>query len=196
MVENHYDFINVHHHKSNVGLEKEFKRLGKDDSNYVEVLGEKVYLPSPNLHALFLLKHTMSDFTTSSMTIKQLLDWAFYVQKHEQEIDWLWLKRILEQYHMMDFFCCINAICVEDLGFDPRFFQDVQFNPLMKSRVLNDILYPKYPLKEPARLLPRLIYKFRRWKGNAWKHKMCYKESMWSAFWSGVWNHLLKPRSI
>ena len=196
MVENHYDFINVHHHKSNVGLEKELKRLGQDDSFSVEVLGETVYLPSPNLHALFLLKHAMNDFTTSSVHLKQLLDWAFLVQKHEKEIDWVWLKRTLEQYHMMDFYSCINGICVEELGFDAEIFHGVQFDPAIKARMLNDILYPKYSLREPAGLLPRLIYKFRRWKGNAWKHKMCYNESMWSAFWSGVWNHLLKPKSI
>jgi hypothetical protein len=64
MVENHYDFINVHHHKGNVELEKEFKQLAFDDTHFVDVNGEKVYLPSPNLHALFLIKHAMTDFTS------------------------------------------------------------------------------------------------------------------------------------
>ena len=45
-----------------------------------------------------------------------------------------------------------------------------------------------------------LIFKMRarlyRWRDNEWKHQLCYKDSMWSAFWSGVWNHLLKPSSI
>ena len=52
-VENHYDFLNVHHHKSNVEMEAILKELGLDDSHYVELNGEKVYLPSANLHALF-----------------------------------------------------------------------------------------------------------------------------------------------
>ena len=196
MVENHYDFINVHHHKSNIGLEKEFKRLGEDDSHVVEVYGEKVYLPSPNLHALFLLKHVMNDFTAFSVTLRQMLDWGFHVKRYEKEIDWQWLKEILEQYHMIDFFNCLNAICVEELGFDSKIFHGVQFNPALKDRVLQDILHPQYSVNEPSNLLPRLVYKFKRWKGNAWKHELCYKESMWSAFWSGVWNHLLKPKSI
>lgn len=196
LVENHYDFINVHHHKSNVELEKEFQRLGQDDTHAVEVYGEKVYLPSPNLHALFLLKHTMNDFTSFSMTLRQLLDWAFHVEKHGKEIDWEWLNGILEKYHMKDFFNTVNAICVEDLGFPTSSFPVMLYNPDLKKRVLNDILSPKYTLEEPSRLIPRLIYKYKRWRGNAWKHKMCYNESMWSAFWSGVWGHLLKPRSI
>lgn len=196
MVENHYDFINVYHHKSNIELEKVFKELGQDDTHYVVVNGEKVYLPSPNLHALFLLKHTMNDFTSFSMTLRQLLDWAFFVEKHSKEIDWKWLVGVLEKYHMLDFFNTINAICVEDLGFNPSIFHSVQFKPELKDRVLKDILKPEFTADEPASLIPRLIYKYKRWKGNAWKQEMCYQESMWSSFWYGVWGHLLKPKTI
>lgn len=196
MVENHYDFINVYHHKSNIELEKVFKKLGQDDTHYVVVNGEKVYLPSPNLHALFLLKHTMNDFTSFSMTLRQLLDWAFFVEKHSKEIDWKWLVGVLEKYHMLDFFNIINAICVEDLGFEASMFHGVQFKPEMKEKVLCNILNPKFTAAEPSSLIPRLIYKYKRWKGNRWKHEMCYNESMWNTFWFGVWGHLLKPKSI
>lgn len=196
MVENHYDFINVYHHKSNVELEKLFKKLGQDDSIFVDVNGEKVYIPSQNLHALFLLKHAINDFTSFSVSLRQLLDWAFYVKKYSNEIDWNWLIGVLNQFHMMDFFNIINAICVENLGFDTRLFPTVQFKPELKDRVLNDILNPKFLAIEPNRLLPRLAYKYRRWQGNGWKHELCYNESMSSAFWSGVWSHVLKPSSF
>ena len=196
MVENHYDFINVHHHKSNIELEKVFKELGTDDSHFVEVKGEMVYLPSPNLHALFLLKHSMNDFTSFSVTLRQLLDWAFFVEKNTKEIDWIWLEEQLEKFHMKDFFNCINAICVEDLGFPVEIFKTVQFVPGLKEMVLNDIMSPKYTAEEPRGLIKRVVYKYRRWKGNEWKHQMCYNESMLSSFWYGIWGHVLKPASI
>ena len=196
MVENHYDFINVHHHKSNVELEKVFKRLGSDDTHFVEIYGEKVYLPSPNLHALFLLKHSMNDFTSFSISFRQLLDWAFHVNVYGKEIDWGWLLEVVEKYHMKEFFNIINAICVEELGFPLSMFPSIQYDPLLKDKVLADIFYPKYGLEEPSGLSARIIYKFKRWKANEWKHKLCYNESMWSAFWSGVWSHLLKPCSL
>lgn len=195
-VENHYDFNNVYHHRSNAELEKIFKELGKDVSYSIEIEGNKVYLPSPNLHALFLLKHSMTDFAAFYVTLRQVLDWAFHVKKYHDEIDWKWLERVMEQFHMKEFFNCINAICVEDLGFDTYLFNGVKFNPNLKDKVLADILEPKYPREEPKFLIPRMRFKYRRWKGNAWKHQMCYNESIWSAFWSGMWNHLLKPASI
>lgn len=217
-VENHYDFINVHHHRSNAELEKIFKELGSeanlnenDNRNAVgtriqsvDVNGQKVFLPSPNLHALFLLKHLVSHFASERMTLRQLLDWAFFVEKHTKEIDWGWLLPIVEDFHMKEFFDIVNAICVEDLGFYPVESLEFSVESLLKSlefrnlkeRVLDDILEPEFSEKAPKNVLRRIPFKYCRWKANEWKHFLCYKESMHSAFWSGVKNHLLKPSSI
>ena len=195
-VENHYDFINVHHHKSNVGIEKILKEQATDDSYFVDVEGEKVFIPSPNLHALFLLKHTMMHFAAEGVSLRQLIDWGFFVEKHHQEVDWDWLQNVLDEYGMTQMFNILNAICVGDLGFDVKLFPSVQFDPMLKDRVLNEIIAPEFDEELPKDVFRRVAYKLRRWKGNAWKHELCYDDSLWSAFWSGVWNHLLKPSSI
>ena len=196
MVENHYDFVNVHHHKSSIKIERVLKELGKDDSHSVEVNGEKVYLPSENLHALFLMKHLVSHFASEYVTLRQVLDWAFFVEKHGKNVDWPWLLDLLDEFHMREFFNCINAICVEELGFDSIMFPNILSNSNIKDRVLNDIMQPEFSGEEPRLMIPRILFKYRRWKANGWKHELCYDESMWSAFWSGVWSHLLKPSSI
>ena len=195
-VENHYDFLNVHHHKSNVEMEKILKDLGQDDSHYVELEGEKVYLPSPNLHALFMLRHAMSNFASTGFNLRQLLDWGFFAEKHGSEIDWNWLDKQLQHFGMKKLYDIFNAICVGDLDFDVNIFPKVQFDPMMKDRVLNDILSPEFNEKERGGFFSRAIFKYRRWKANAWKHELCFSETMWSAFWSGVKSHLLKPSSI
>ena len=92
-----------------------------------------------------------------------------------------------------DFYNSINAICVEELGFESNIFNEVLYLPDIKERVLNDILYPEFGIVEPQPLHKRFIFKFRRWKANSWKHKLCYEESLWSSFWNGVLNHLIKP---
>lgn len=195
-VENHYDFLNVHHHKSNVEMEKILKDLGHDDSNYIEIEGERVYLPSANLHALFMLRHAMSNFASTGFNLRQLLDWGFFAKKHGSEIDWNWLDKQLVHFGMKKLYDIFNAICVGDLGFDVNIFPKVQFDPMLKDRVLNDILSPEFNEKERGGLFSRAIFKYRRWMANAWKHELCFNESMMSAFWSGVKSHLLKPSSI
>lgn len=195
-VENHYDFVNVHGHKSSAELEKLFKELGSDDSHFVQIGGEKVYLPSPNLHALFLIRHMVSHFAAAEISLRQVLDWGFFVEKHIKEIDWEWLLGILDKYHMRDFFNLINAICVDDLSFAADLFPEVRFIPELKDRVLADILEPAYGAAEPASFFPRIAYKYRRWQGNAWKQKLCYSESRWEMFRKGIWAKILKPASI
>lgn len=196
MVENHFDFIDVNHHQSHRALEKTLKELGKDDTHSAELYGEKVYIPSPNLHALFLQRHSMLHFAFGEFSFRQLLDWAFFVKAHGKEVDWKWLMNVLEQHGMTPLFNLFNAICIENLGFEAELFPRAEVEPVLKQRVLKEIFQPEFSETQPAGLVPRVAFKFRRWKANGWKHALCYKESMWSAFWSGVWGHLLKPKSI
>lgn len=196
IVENHYDFIDVHHRQSSPELEKVFKELGKDDSHSVDLHGEKVYLPSSDLHALFLLRHMMEHFAATEITLRQVLDWGFYVQNYSKDINWIWLNKVLERYGMSPAFNIFNAICVDDLGFEAALFPETHFIPEIKERVLCDLIAPEFSEHEPVNFLPRIVLKYKRWKANEWKHRLCYNESMWSSFWSGVWSHLLKPSSI
>ena len=196
MVENHYDFLNVHHHKSNPEFERILKDLGRDDSFHTDLDGQTLYLPSPNLHALFLLRHEMAHFAATDITLRHLLDWAFFVQKHGSEVDWSWLESMLGRFGMKQMYLIFNAICVEDLGFEPGLFNCEGVDSAIKERVLNEIISPEFGGETPKRLLPRVLFKYRRWKANGWKHKLCYRDSLWSSFWSGVVGHLLKPSSI
>ena len=196
MVENHYDFINVHHHRSNVAFERILKRLGEDDSHFVELYGERVYLPSPDLHALFLLKHMMLHFASGELSLRHVLDWGFFVKAHGSNVDWKYVTGVLEEFGMREMSGIFNAICGEQLGFSLNDNVNFCVDRELKERVLNEILSPEFVGETPSALIPRIVFKYRRWKANGWKHRLCYKESMWSAFWSGVWNHLLKPGSI
>lgn len=195
-VENHFDFVNVYAHKSSKRLEKLFKEHGQDDTYYIELYGNRVYLPSPNLHALFLIRHLQTHFAAEGATLRQLMDWGFFVKHYKKDVDWSWLEGVLSEYGMMDVYNIFNAICVEDLGFSSDLFTRVQFNPDLKDRVLDDIITPEYSLDLPNNLVKRALYKYRRWKGNAWKRSLCYKESSWCEFWTGLWGHLVKPSSF
>lgn len=196
LVENHYDFVNVHYGHGNDALEKVFKELAMDDSVRTEIDGQTVYLPSANLHALFVLRHTMSHFASTGMNLRQVLDWGFLIENHRSEIEWPWFLQILEQYHMMDFFHCLNAICVEDLGFDVSVFPSFQFDAALKNRVVNDVLSPEFGEGTPSGFLRRVAFKYRRWRANGWKQDLCYGDSRLKSFWTGVWGHLMKPEMI
>lgn len=216
-VENHYDFLNVHHHKSNVELEAILKSLAHTDNTCFRHTDSTdntdICLPSANFNALYLLRHAMSHFASTGMNLRQLLDWAFFVEKQGKEVDWEWLQGVLKKYGMEKMFDVMNVICVEDLGFNlveslgfsvrssssraeaESQLKSVEFIKL-KGRVLSDILEPEINEKSPRHVWKRVPFKYRRWKANAWKHELCFNDSMSSAFWAGVKNHLMKPASI
>ena len=192
-VENHYDFVNTHTRKSNAEIEIIFKKLAQSDSNYTIIDGERVYLPSADLHALFILRHTMSHFASTSMSLRQVLDWAFFVEKNTKSIHWEWLLDVLKRFKMEDFFSCLNAICVEDLGFDSSLFPPCPFSPGLKERVLSDTLSPEFNESAPAGRLSHVFFKYRRWRANNWKYLMCYNEGLLESFITLGWSHIVKP---
>lgn len=198
IVENHYDMLVTSSVKTNKELDPILKELAMDDSNSVIINGEKVYLPSANFNALFLLRHMLMHFVACGINLRNVLDWAFFWEKEGEKVDIVWLKGIVEQYHMDAFFNIVNAICIDDLGFAPNVFPSVQFNPTLKERVLKDTLAPEYDWKDAHRLgfLKRLLFKYKRWKAGAWKRELCYGESNWASFWMSIWSHVLKPSSI
>lgn len=205
-VENHYDFVNVHVHRSSRELEGIFKSLVFRVESLESVdSGEfKVNFPPANLHALFLVRHMVSHFSGASMSLRQVLDWGFFVKAHHEEVDWKWLVGVLEKYHMKEFFDCVNAICVEDLGFDKveslEFRVESQLKSLefkkLKERILNDTINPEFSEETPKHVWKRVPFKYRRWKSNSWKRELCYEDGQLRTFLGGVWNHLLKPAGI
>lgn len=196
-VEDHYDIVDVHSHRSNAEIEKVFKELALDDRRFVEIGGVKVYMPSADFNALFLLRHALSHFASTSIDLRQVLDWGFFMEKHSAEIDWKWLEGMLERFYMRDFYDCLCRICVEDLGFSSAAFKiEPRVDSAVKARVLNDIISPEFQGSEPKGLFGRVWFKFRRRCANTWKHRLCYREGVISSFFVSVWGHLLKPKSI
>ena len=113
------------------------------------------------------------------------------MRAHKNEVDWVWLDEHLVKYGMMQMFNIINAICIGQLGFDVNSFPPIQFEPKIKDRIVKDMFSPEFSEEIPQSFLRRFSWRYRHWKANAWKHELCFKESMWSSFWSGVWGHLL-----
>ena len=198
MVENHYDFLNVHAHRSNRVIEARLQKLTQQDLETVEVDGEQVYLPSPDFHALFMLRHSAAHFAAERIVIRHLLDWRYFVEKYTNQIDWQSLQTMAKRLNMHRFLSCMNAICIDKFGMPqecvPAFERDVE----LEERVWNEILRPEFSESKPkdAGYLSSWGYMFRRWWANRWKHRIVYSEGLVTTFLVQVWSHLLKPKSL
>ena len=137
-VENHYDFINTKAHRDARRIEKRLKQLA-ENCNEIKVNGKKVYLPSANFNAIFLMRHMAQHFAGDHLLLRQVLDWGFFVRAHSHEVDWTSTIEFLKEIGLYDFFNVINAICVSNIGFSENVFPPIERQKQMEERILNDI---------------------------------------------------------
>ena len=198
MVENHYDFLNIHAHLSNCIIEQRLQQLTQQPMEQILVDDTAIYLPSPDFHALFMLRHSASHFAAERIVMRHLLDWRYFIEKYTAHIDWPALRKIATQTNMHKFLDCINAICIDRLGLSNHCVPEFERDKQLEERVWNEILHPEFAQPQPknAGYIKSWNFMFRRWWANRWKHRIVYNESLAKTFFVQVWSHLLKPKSL
>jgi hypothetical protein len=184
LVENHYDFVNTLTRRSNRKLEVELKQMAQDKSHTMEINGQVIYLPSPNLSALFLLRHLVLHFSSVGMSLRQVLDWAFFVEKHGTQVDWSWLVERARHYNMHRFLSCIDRISVEHFGFSPSIFPVLEFDAKLTERVFDDCFHHAH-VAENETLLDRM----KRWASRGWQYGICFSDSRLSYLLTSIWGY-------
>lgn len=195
-VENHYDFVNTKINESAKELEALFKRLATFDKPLA--MGEgAIYLPSPTLNAIFLIRHLGQHFASAEATLRQLLDWGFFMRHESENVDWELVTSTLRRVGIYRFFQQINAVCVDYLGFSETSFPKIEREPALEKRILGDILSPEFCEVKPAGNTFRVIwFKTRRFFANRWKRELVFREGIWRQLWHGSIAHLRRFDTI
>lgn len=196
MVENHYDFLNTKVNESARELEKIIKNLATFDIP-LKIERGVIYLPSATLNVIFLLRHLGQHFAGAEATLRQVLDWAFFMQHESNNIDWNFVLPILKRSGIYRFFQQINAICVDYLGFSERLFPEIKREPDLETRIICDIMSPEFGEKKPEGNTFRVIYyKTMRFIANRWKRNVVFREGLVSQFLYGSIAHIRRYRTI
>mgnify|MGYP002656802746 FL=1 len=203
MVENHYDFINVHSHRSNQWIENEFKTLALMGSEeYTFDNGAKLLFPSPLLNCLFVARHNACHFAAEHLNLRQLLDWALFVEKRNEDMDWDYFWSTAKKMGMEKFVLCMAFIAIEQLSFEKSIFHiPDEYMDFQKcehdliDKVFDDILHPTDEGNDGKGLV-YVVRRFKLWKRNLWKHRIVYSDSVVSTFCAQIKSHLMKPTTI
>lgn len=201
MVENHYDFVNQFAHGSSKIVERELKRIADEEKAWTETIavaeGVEVYTMSPNLGALFLLRHTAQHFAAESVSLRHVIDWELFVRHNEGKIDWGRIEEIARRSGMSDFVRAWREVA-------HALFEDVTLSETAQ-RVWDEILSPAFAERMPAleekTLVKRVVHffrynswSFRRWWANRWKNRLVYgNESLVNQFWVLLRSHRMDP---
>lgn len=193
-IENHYDIVDTKQTKSGSMIDKFLKGLASDKYT-LDALN--ITLPSPNFNTIFLIRHLGQHFAGAEATLRQVLDWGFFMRAEYLNVDWDVVIPFLKKIEIYDFFCCINSLCVNYLGFNENEFPYRSQNNALIKRVMEDILKPEFEGNVPRdNKIKAIVFKIRRFFANRWKRKLIYKESIVNQLFYGSIAHLRRWETI
>ena len=179
-VENHANFINARVHPNLLRLEKFLK---SEASNCIPLVlktrdGETVtiYSPSYNANALFLPFHCASHFVHGEASLRQICDWACFVRKHGNEIDWdiVWVESKAAGFEK--FYCCLNGIVEKYLGVPEGVLPSWARYPELQEKVIHEVFSQGHEKSLS------LLGKIHRFYASSWKFRLVFRESMLATF--------------
>ena len=185
-IENHRVFTDFDNTPTGIRTEQALGELMQEAHIYIG--DSKLYCPSVNFNALFLLKHAQGHFMDEGIRMRHVLDWALFLKAKQQEVDWLRILTMLETTHTAQFAGLMTAIAIRHLHVDVHheglLALAEQAEPQMVDDVLADIMgeQPAIYVGSLWHKVKRILRRFHR----MWKFRLLASESyprmVWNAF--------------
>ena len=183
MFENHQFFVHTRDGKRGKMLQKEMEEGLRAQSSAFGSLSSKVLLPPVQWTAMFLTYHACSHFVSEGLRMKQILDWAMLLEKHQNDVDWEQFYAYCERNHLRRFADAATAICVKHLGVKVVRPEIVTESPYAE-KILDSALYDDDYVFGSGEgswhnrwHLVRNLFRYR------WKYEDIYEKSAWRQLW-------------
>ena len=185
-IENHQFFTDFNNTPIGIATERLLAQLIQEGCS---PLGDTHLLcPPPLFNALFLLKHAQGHFISEGIRMRHVLDWALFLQKEQDTLDWPRLLSMLETTRTLPFAALMTAIASRDLHI-PIHNAYLQAQTKAVDRRLLDAVLADIMGDQPAIYVDglwlktkRILRRFRR----MWKFRSLASESyprmVWNAF--------------
>jgi hypothetical protein len=189
--ENHQYFVHTRDGKRGKRLQKALAdELIQKKSQMFLPLTPSTLLPPVQWVAMFLTYHACAHFVSEGLRLKQLLDWAMLLERHQNDVDWKRFYEFCEQCHLKRFADAATAICVKYLGVKVS-NPDITTNSPYAEKILDSALYDDDYVFGSGEgswhnrwHLVKNLFRYR------WKYEDIYEESVWRQLWFYVSGYL------
>lgn len=143
----------------------------------------KLQNPSADFNALFLIKHAQRHFIKEGICVRHLLDWAFFLKKESQNVNWEKVITIMKECRILEFAKVMTRLCVEKLGMIinvPELTNPVKMSDVVLADILGEQpnLFHENFLKKVLRIMRRF---YRMWKFRSLADEN-YFRLVWNTF--------------
>lgn len=179
LIENHYDFVERVNHKCDIILDDALKDLALNEGHFCRAvfLGEdvkNVYLMTPTMNAIFLMRHMSAHFASETVTLRMLYDWTLFLEKQGLAVDWDRVCELYKQSGMMRFASVVQGILGSHLSYESGCCPVPKSGQQEVEKVWHSMICP--PKQDPYDKFTLKYYLFetRTFMANSWKRKMVY----------------------
>ena len=193
LLENHYDFVERVNHDCDIILDDALKELAETEGRKYKAtfLGDDInnaYIMTPTMNAIFLMRHMSAHFVGETIPLRQLYDWALFLQKQAKDVDWKLVEKLYEQAGMSAFAGIVQQMLRTHLDFYCKACPIGLGSKELAEKVWNSIIFP--PKRDPYKKFSMKYYLFeaKTFYNNRWKHKIVYpNESYTLLFFKYSW---------
>lgn len=189
--ENHLYFVHTREGRRSKELQRELSEALRVEK-WDRFPNSQVLLPPVQWNAMFLTYHACTHFLTEGLRLKQVLDWAMFLKKHQNDVDWKAFYTFCERYHLKIFADVMTSICCEHLGIsitNPLIETKSTFTEKMVKSILydDDFIYSENEggWKEKWHVV-RNLFRYR------WKYEEIYEECILKQLWYYASGYILK----
>ena len=187
--ENHQYFVHTREGKCSKLLQKELEDALMVD-NWKTFPQSNILLPPIQWNTMFLTYHACAHFLTEGLRLKQVVDWAMFLNKYQNEVDWTKFYDFCERYHLRRFADVVTEICSEYLGIEIT-NKDITKNGPYTEKVLRSMLYDDdYIYSADEGKWGSKFHVLRSLFRHRWKYNEIYQQSVWKQLWWYVCGYL------
>ncbi len=201
IIENHRVMGHTRGSKKKKDMEEELKRMAHERVEGLEMKDEGLgcaLIPSAQFNACFLTYHGLHHFLSEGLRMKQILDWAMFLQKEQDKVDWETYWDFCKRYKLDRFAEVMMCIATEFLGIktntnltDNGHTDTTDIKPLAE-KVMQSTLYDDNYLFNSSRSdwMVRWLLVKNMFTRNYWKYRDVAQESVLRHLWQNATGYL------
>ena len=186
IIENHQFFVHTREGKKSKELNQVLCESLKN-SRFELLSGTGILLPPPMFNALFLTYHAQAHFLEEGLRLKQLLDWAMFLKRDSNNIDWSLFYLVCEKYHMRRFADVATDIAVHYLGVEIENSSIVTRSPYTEKVIHSTLFDNDFVFNSGQSGWANRWHIFKNLFKYRWKYHDIYQRSvLWQLWWYAV----------
>ncbi len=139
LIENHRIFGHTREGKLSKQREQAFvQALHKGELRSTKI--NNVFYPTVAFNAKFLTYHAFRHFLSEGLRLKQIIDWAMFLQVEQHNIDWEEFYEYCDYYHLRRFADAMTSMAVRYFGVSIT-VNDVATKSMFAEKIMSSSLY-------------------------------------------------------